>query len=342
VVSAVFRRLFLIVGLLAVLIAVPASALAQATPSPEADPAEAMRRGAEWLVSQQGDDGAWVGFNGASDPGVTIDAVIALAAAQSAGFKVDLTNAVAYLEANGKAYAQDGTGQAAKLALAAVAVGQDPTTFASFDSIEKMLKGYNPNTDMYGTGLYDTALVMLALGATGEDPPGIVLKSIDDKQMGDGSWSFDGTTSAGNGDTNTTAMLIQALVAVKHTEGDLILHGVEYLQGSQLAQGFAFQPGPGATPDANSTALGVQALFAAGEDPTAQSWQNVFGSVLAFQTPSGSFSYQLDPKQDNLFATVQALPALARLPFPVHPAATPTALTLNLAAFRESEPRWVA
>ena len=181
VVSAVFRRLFLIVGLLAVLIAVPASALAQATPSPEADPAEAMRRGAEWLVSQQGDDGAWVGFNGASDPGVTIDAVIALAAAQSAGFKVDLTSAVAYLEANGKAYAQDGTGQAAKLALAAVAVGQDPTTFASFDSIEKMLKGYNPNTDMYGTGLYDTALVMLALGATGEDPPGIVLKSIDEK-----------------------------------------------------------------------------------------------------------------------------------------------------------------
>ncbi|HYP60930.1 MAG TPA: prenyltransferase/squalene oxidase repeat-containing protein [Thermomicrobiales bacterium] len=341
-VSTVLHRLFLIVGLIAVLIAAPASALAQATPSPTADPAEALRRGVEWLISQQGDDGAWVGFNGASDPGVTIDAVIALAAARNEGIEVDLTKAVAYLEANGKVYARTGTGQAAKLALAAAATGQDPTTFAGLDSIGQALKGYNPNTDMYGTGLYDTALVMLALGTVGKEPPGVVLKSIDGKQMGDGSWSFDGTTGAGNGDTNTTAMLIQALVAVKHTEGDLILHGIEYLQGSQLAQGFAFQPGPGATPDANSTSLVVQALIAAGEDPTAQAWQNVFGSVLAFQTPSGSFSYQLDPKEDNLFATVQALPALAKLPFPVQPAATPTALTLNLAAIRESESRWVA
>ena len=184
----------------------------------------------EWLISQQGDDGAWVGFNGASDPGVTIDAVIALAAARNEGIEVDLTKAVAYLEANGKVYARTGTGQAAKLALAAAATGQDPTTFAGIDSIGQALKGYNPNTDMYGTGLYDTALVMLALGTVGKEPPGVVLKSIDGKQMGDGSWSFDGTTGAGNGDTNTTAMLIQALVAVKHTEGDLILHGIEYLQ----------------------------------------------------------------------------------------------------------------
>ena len=184
----------------------------------------------EWLISQQGDDGAWVGFNGASDPGVTIDAVIALAAARNEGIEVDLTKAVAYLEANGKVYARTGTGQAAKLALAAAATGQDPTTFAGLDSIGQALKGYNPNTDMYGTGLYDTALVMLALGTVGKEPPGVVLKSIDGKQMGDGSWSFDGTTGAGNGDTNTTAMLIQALVAVKHTEGDLILHGIEYLQ----------------------------------------------------------------------------------------------------------------
>jgi hypothetical protein len=340
--SAHFRRLIAISALLVVLIAAPASALAQATPSPVANPADALRRGSDWLVSQQGDDGAWVGFNGASDPGVTIDAVIALTAAHSSGIDVDLTRAVAYLETNGKEYAQSGAGQAAKLALAAVAVGKDPTTFGGIDSIEQALEGYNENTGMYGSGLYDTALVALALGSVGRDLPDNALKAIDDKQMGDGSWAFDGTKSAGNGDTNTTAILIQALVAIKQTEGDLILHGVEYLQGSQLSQGFSFQPGPGAIPDANSTGIVVQALFAAGQDPTAQEWQNVYGSLLAFQTPNGGFSYQLDPLQDNLFATVQALPAIAKLPFPVQPAATPPALNATPVAIREPDFRWVA
>jgi hypothetical protein len=334
---------FVVVAIAFLLLAAPLPALAQATPSPVANPAEAIQRGADWLLSQQGDDGAWVGFNGTSDPGVTIDAVIALAAARSAGVDVDFASAVAYLQANGKAYAESGAGAAAKLALSAVAAGQDPATFAGVTSVELALKGFSSATDMYGTGLYDTALVSLALGAVNNDPPGIVLKSIDKRQMADGSWAFDGTTAAGNGDTNTTALLIQALVATRHTEGDLILHGVEYLQRSQLANGFSFQPGPGATPDANSTALVVQALIAAGEDPMAQEWQNVYGALLAFQTPSGAFSYQLDPLEDNLFATVQVIPALAKLAFPVQPAATPVASdtgALTAVLKRDGDERW--
>jgi hypothetical protein len=335
----------IVVGIALAVLATPLSALAQATPSPVADSAEAIQRGADWLVSQQGDDGAWVGFNGTSDPGVTIDAVIALAAARTAGVDIDLAPAVAYLQANGTAYAESGAGAAAKLALAAAAAGQDPATFAGINPVELAQKGFSSATDMYGTGLYDTALVALALGAVNNDPPDTVLKSIDNRQMADGSWAFDGTTAAGNGDTNTTALLIQALVATKHTEGDLILHGIEYLQRSQLANGFSFQPGPGSTPDANSTALVVQALFAAGEDPAAQEWQNVYGALLAFQTPSGAFSYQLDPLQDNLFATVQVIPALARLPFPVQPAATPVSSgfdSLTAMLRRETDEQWAA
>jgi hypothetical protein len=40
---------------------------------------------------------------------------------------------------------------------------------------------------------------------------------------------------------------------------------------------------------------------------------------MAFQNESGSFSYVLDPKDENLFATVQAIPALAAQPFPIMP-----------------------
>jgi squalene cyclase len=324
-ISATFRAL--VIPFVLTLALFPAIALAQATPGTPVDATAALARSVEWVSSQQQADGGWIGFSGVSDVGATIDAVIAIAAARNAGVETDLDSATAFLEANGKAYAEAGAGQAAKLVLAAVALGQDPTSFAGLDSVDLMLDGFNASTDMYGTGMYDTALVSLALGAIGNDPPDIVLNAMRDKQIADGSWAFDGTTTAGNGDTNTTAVIIQALVATKHTEGDLILHGIEYLQRSQLPQGFAFQPGPGALPDANSTALVVQALIAAGEDPTAQEWQNVAGSLLAFQNENGSFSYQLEQRDDNLFATVQAIPAIAGQALPVmSTAATAVAL----------------
>ena len=323
------NRLFAFVAIMAALALSPLSTLAQATPSPVSDPATSLQAGVDWLLSQPGDDGAWVGFTGESDPGVTIDAVIALAAAANTGIEVDLASAIQYLNENGKAYAQSGTGQAAKLVLAAVAIGEDPTTFAGLDSVEQMQKDYNASIDLYGTGIYDTALVALALSTVDKEPPGIILRSINQRQMADGSWSFDGTTDAGNGDTNTTAIVIQALIAIGETEGDQILKGIEYLQRTQLATGFPFQLSPGALADANSTALVVQALIAYGEDPASQDWQNALGSLIAFQTPDGAFSYQLEPLEANLFATVQALPALAAQPLPVLASgspATPVAL----------------
>jgi hypothetical protein len=324
-----FRQLIAITAGLVLMGLTPLLAQGQATPAAQTDPAAAIQAGVDWLMSQQRDDGAWAGFSAESDPGATIDVVLALAAARNAGVEVDLTSAVAYLAATGAEYAALGGGQAAKLVMAAVAVGEDPTTFAGLDSVELMLESYDPSTDMYGAGMYDTALVSLALGAVDNDPPDIIIESIEDRQMKDGSWAFDGTTEVGNGDTNTTAIIIQALVATEHTEGDMILHGIEYLQRSQLPQGFPFQTGPGATPDANSTALVVQALIAAGEDPASQAWQNVAGSLLAFRNESGSFSYQLDPKDENLYATLQVIPALASQPFPIRSdsdATTPVAL----------------
>ena len=308
--AAIFA-LFLILG------ASSASAFAQATPAATPEGSTAVTRAVAWLTSQQQANGSWVGFTGEGDPGVTIDAVLALVAAGNGGVPVGLESATRYLSASARSYAESGTGQAAKVVLVAIALGEDPAVYAGFDPLEMMLDGFNGAADMYGTGLYDTALVGLALGAINKDLPSVVLDSIRNRQTADGSWAFDGTTSAGNGDTNTTAIVIQALVALDHTEGDMILHGIEYLQRSQLANGFPFQPGPGAAADANSTGIVIQALVAAGEDPAAQEWQNVSGSLMAFQNESGSFSYLLDPKDENLFATVQAIPALASQPFPI-------------------------
>ena len=327
-----WARLALLVVLMLSLVSFPVQTLAQATPegqpSPAADVNAALESAVAWLQGQQGDDGGWVGFSGTSDVGVTIDALLALVAASNRGISVDLTSATEFLTANGVEFAEAGTGQAAKLVIAAVTLGLDPANFSGANLIEEMTDGFDSNTDMYGAGLYDHALVVIAMVAAGVELPESAIPAFEERQLEDGSWAFDGTKIVGNGDTNTTAIALQALAAAGATEGDLIMHGVEYLAASALPNGFAFQTGPGALADANSTALVVQGLIAAGEDPTAQQWQNVAGLLLAFQNESGSFSYQLDPRDENLFATVQAIPAIAGLALPYNMASGATAVAL--------------
>lgn len=316
--SSVARHALAILVISICLLLVPGPAGAQGTP--EATPAsgrESLQAAVDWLMSQQGDDGAWSGFGGTADSGVTIDAVLALVAAGKTGLTVDLSAATAYLDAAIESYAEAGVGQAAKAVLATVALGQDPESFGGANVWEEMLDGYDPTTDLYGFGIYDTALVMLAYGARGEELPQIVLDKVERLQLTDGAWAFDGNQLEGSGDTNTTSIMIQALVSIGLRDTDMVLHGVEYLHATQLPQGFPFQSGAGATADANSTGIAIQALIAAEEDPAAQEWQNVAGSLLAFQNANGSFSYLLDPVDENLFATVQAIPAQAGQPLPI-------------------------
>ena len=61
----------------------------------------------------------------------------------------------------------------------------------------------------------------------------------------------------------------------------------------------------------------VQALIAAGEDPASAEWGNASAALASFQNGSGAFRYMRDMPDDNLFATVQAIPALAGTPFPI-------------------------
>ncbi len=332
--SRIVRQLGVIAVMFLLLIA-PIEVHAQATP--EASPqnsGDSLQAAVDWLLSQQGTDGAWLGFSGTPDVGVTIDAVLALAAARNAGIEVDLSQAITFLDETIAEDAQTSAGAGAKAELFTLAAGEDPENFGGMNPWDEMLdETFDSSTDLYGTGVYDTALVLLAYGARGEEPPGIVLDKVEALQLPDGAWAFDGNTLEGSGDTNTTSIMIQALVALGMSDSDMVLHGVEYLQRTQLPQGFPFQLGPGATPDANSTGVVIQALIAAGEDPSSQAWQNVLGSLAAFQNPDGAFSYQLEPLEPNLFATLQAIPALAGQPLPIvagesdAPAPAPTCAT---------------
>lgn len=283
-----------------------------------------------WLATQQGPDGGFLGFSGTSDPGVTADAVIALAAANAAGTDADLATAVSYLETQAAAYTEASVGRPAKLALAVIAGGADPTAFAGLDLLALATAGRTTGvTPLFGDGVFDHALVMLALAAHGDPVAPTMIDALAATRIADGSWAFDGSTAPGSGDSNTTAMVVQALVASGHGADPMVTEALAYLTTVQdPAGGVAYGGGNPLVPDANSTALAVQAIIAAGQDPAGADWRNAAGALAAFQNAGGAFRYTDAEPADNLFATVQAIPALAGQPLPIRATdqATPVAL----------------
>ena len=280
-----------------------------------------------WLREEQDTSGGFFGLSDEPDPGTTTDAVLALYAARQSdpAAAASLDAAVAYLEReeNGAIYAATGPGQAAKLALAAVAGGRDPRHFAGLDLVAAMTAPLaTPVPDeiggIYGDDLYDHALVLIALTAAGEAIPDAALEPLRSAQGEDGGWAFDGSTAPGAADSNTTALVIQALVANGHRDDPMINRALAFLSTLLVPDGgFAYGPADPLVADANSTALVLQALIAAGEDPTSPKWGNAPLALARFQTPSGGLRYMAADEEPNLLATVQAMPAMEELPLPV-------------------------
>jgi prenyltransferase beta subunit len=307
----------LLMALLAVLVVLSPVSAQQATPAVGGDPLDAATA---WLLTQQAEDGGFVGFSGETDAGTTVDAILALAAAQQAGVEVDLAPALVFLSQGDGAliYAQTGAGQAAKLVLALVAAGSDPHDINGVDPYSLVQAGLNADTGFYGFGAFDHALAMLAMVAVGDDVPEEAVSRLVNAQLEDGSWAFDGSEAEGAGDTNTTAIAIQAMAAAGFGDGRDVLQALDYLRSTQVVGGgFPYQPADGAAADANSTGIVVQALIAAGQDPTSPEWNDAQSALLGFQNESGAFRYMMDPPDDNLFATLQAIPAIAAVPFPI-------------------------
>jgi hypothetical protein len=326
-----FVRFFLTVWLAASLTTLSgtASAAQVATPSAPAETAamSPVVAASTWLREQQDTSGGFFGLSGESDPGTTTDAVMALYAAQQSdpAATASLDAALAYLEREetGAAYARIGPGQAAKLAVAAVAGGRDPRHFAGLDLVTAMTAPLATPVPggmggIYGDDLYDHALVLIALTAAGEAIPDAVLEPLRTAQGEEGGWAFDGSIAPGAADSNTTALVIQALVAADYGDDLMVDRGLAFLSTLLASNGgFAYGPADPLVADANSTALVLQALIAAGEDPTTPEWGNAPMALARFQTPSGGLRYMAADEEPNLLATVQAIPAMEGLSLPV-------------------------
>jgi hypothetical protein len=197
---------------------------------------------------------------------------------------------------------------AAKVTLAAVAAGQDPRTFGGASLVEVILAGFDAKTGFFGGGPYDSALAILALQAAGEPLSATAVNGLAAARQPDGSYSFNGDMTPGAGDSNTTSLAIQALLI--SGAGDEAAPSLDYLRHAQNADGGWTYQKPsafGEDTDANSTALGIEALLAAGQDLAA--WGHPERALQSLQMASGAWMFNPATPSENLLATVQAIPA---------------------------------
>jgi hypothetical protein len=296
---------------------------AAAAPAP-ATPQEAAGKAIGWMRTQLQPDGSFAGFGAGS----TADALLALAAvgenpgAWSSGGNTPLT----YLAGKASEIAQD-VGLGAKVIIALLRVGVNPATLSP-NPVDLLQNALNPATNQYGADVTAHALALLALRAAGRDVPVASITWLNDAQLDEGSWSFTGDRAAGSGDTNTTALVVQALLATGQKGGPAYQRAIQWLRTQQNEDGgFPYSQTSqfGTASDANSTAYVLQAIVAAGEDMAA--WTRAGATpltrLLAFQNASGAFRYQDAMPEDNQLATYQAVPAILGVAFPIQPVVLP-------------------
>lgn len=286
----------------------------------------------------------------APDPSGTADAVLALHAAGVGA--ASATAALQWLEANYAAYANvsgaDVPGALAKLILVAHASGVDPRAFGAppTDLVSRLLatqRTSGRDAGLFGSqdptydGSYRQGLALLALAAVGESDAAAV-RWLKGQQCTDGGWlgyrpdtsvacpapdpaSFSGP------DTNGTSLAFQGLRAVSAAPRVDPLTFFAAVQSDD--GGWAYVGSRTVASDPNSTGLVIQALLAAGEDPTAARWvrgATPYDALLRYSlgcaapaADRGAFWFDTGDgtRKPNVLATVQAVPAAAGTFFPL-------------------------
>ena len=280
-----------------------------------------------WLKAQQNADG---GFGEPeSTAGATADVILAAAAtgedvlAWSQGGNTPYT----YLESSAESIA--GVGTISKVVLALIAVNKNPRNLGVVDLIVK-LEGSLASDGQYGDSgmINDQCYALIALSSAKRPIPEAAVGYLLGKQIEDGSWSWNGDTTAGTGDNNTARIaVIAAAAAGVPADNEQIQKALAHFGAQQNEDGgFPYvKPSPyGTDSDSNSTAVVMWAIRSAGQDPAGADWKfdgqdghSALDKMRAFQNDNGAFRWQDAVPGDNFASTVQAIIALEleTLPF---------------------------
>lgn len=267
-------RLLAVLAFVAALlvVAAPAAQAAQTT----TDPADAA---AGWLAGQLTDGSHFVqDFGDAGvfpDQGLTLDAVLAFAAAGSGADNA--TAAMAWLGSGTLAteYFGDGTsfsdaGRLAKVAYAALVTGTDPHDVGGVDVLTRLSSQLAASgrfsdlpAEFDASNAFGESFAVLALARTPGGVPPSAVTFLAGSECPDGGFPLDYGQPTCTPDTDATAMVVQAL-GVDGGDAAAAARGTAWLVSRQGADGSFSGTGPTDAPNANSTGLAAEALRAAG------------------------------------------------------------------------------
>lgn len=298
---------------------------------------DALALALQWLVAdQQNDDGGYgVDFatgERASNVSATLDAMLAMAAAGHAPaepYSGITRTPITYLSEHADelaAFAAAGGGGGGKTVMALAAARQDARDFEGHNLVLTLTQQLGEDGNYNADGPYSQSLALLGLAAVSEPAEDKAIAWLLQQQASggdlDGSWD-DGYGTAGSVDT--TALALMALVAHGHHSADEPLARARAFLGRAQLESGAWEYGPGYGANPNSTALAIQALTVLNEDvyfpesPWARDGRSPLTLLLAWQNlDTGAFQSDFgDGPFDDFYATVQAMPAVAGLPFPL-------------------------
>jgi hypothetical protein len=312
------------------------------------------QRGAQWLANQIKHNGGFVKAFGVADVSDTAYAVIGMRAAGVDKPATDL--ALKYLKSRLGAALQSGghdaPGPLAYYILAAVADGANPHQFGGTSGPNNLVarlfatqRTSGANLGLFGSqdptydGAFRQGLALAALKAAGVVATDTRLTRaigwLTRQQCANGLWeafrantatacpAADPNTFTGP-DTNSTALAVQGLAAwSKFPNLALTQQSLKTVQSANA--GFPFVAAPNQPSDPDSTALVIQALIAEHSAP-ATAWNKgtltPFSALAGFQigctSPDfGAFFFSHSSPTANVFATVQAVPAMDSKSLPV-------------------------
>lgn len=320
---------------LTMLLATPGTATADTRPTLAPDESLSVAsQAAGWLAgSQIQPDGAIHDHSGRPDAVATGWSVLAM---RAAGLDQESERPAGWLEGNVDALARDGDQDSpaglALLVLVARAENRPAEAFGGQDLVARLLATRDPDglfgpphdlpgTDPIGGAPARQGLVLSALGAAGRTDAGAA-DWLEMRQCPDGGWQFrriDPSTPC-QASPDVTGYAVQGLAAVGRQIPPDAIDALARMQRPDGGFGLF-----GTRSDAFGTALGLQALIAAGQDPNTQRWRKGTGAAAAtpFQAllryatdPSGGFSLQPNQPPDASW-TARVVIAAAGQPLPL-------------------------
>jgi hypothetical protein len=289
----------------------------------EAEALAAARHGAQWIVSLQELDGELGSFGG--DWSMSALAAVGINAADVRIAPSKPSAQDFYLSL----WTGEGPGGAAtdyeRAILAGYAGGLEPSRLDAHTNLLADLAAQFDGHELGGPGSTNAdAFGVLALDAAGmpSDVIEALAQSLREQQDTDGGWNF--AAGAKSSEVDMTGAVVAALCTAGATPQDPALtQAFTYLHAAQSAASGGFVSSSGSLGlNTDTTSWVVSGLRACGIDPeswvTAQS-KTPLDFLLSQQNPDGSFQRRAGDEEEDLYATQDAVRALAGATFTAPP-----------------------